>query len=412
MDDFYFENELKNRIRQDYYTSLQKEFQNSLDRIKKGAIENLKGRVYTLSSIVDIYIEDVYGENGSSHYDEEYEKFQDAFSEKNIIQFAENYVFSDEEITYIMLCISKNPFAGEKYITDVLLRAKMLDFFGKDCLARLIHQHPDLFQRYHVDINRYLQSISDKPFGEELSQKFEDAINNTTDYYFNQRINCGGYALKVDSCVFPHYKNFSQAVTRVLEEFPFTRLLGDTKLGDDEYLVIYRADNNGKEGHHFIRVDDDGVVREKDGAKPIQIFESWSQSLDTENTSEAIFAVKKEHQMFDLQNHFYDIRLYDFTERVEMAFTQRTNTFDYHGHKFQLKKKENNDIIIIDDKGNFIADVFEEDGKCLVDVAKDKQEYVENTNAKFKPIIKNGVLINYEIITGRKAVQKDDDIQR
>lgn len=404
MNDFYFENELRNKVKQNYLDSLQNTFEDSIKRIINGEFVNPEKSFYEI--ILDVYVQDKYGSNANSHYDEEYEKFQSAFSKESIIEFAKNYNFSEEEITYIKLCISKSRFDSTKYIMEVLLRAKAIEFFGMDCLTRLKDNHLDLLKRYQINMPKYIQLLSNQPFGENLNQHFEQTIEKNTEYYFDERINCGGYALKIDKCVFPYYKNFAQAVTRILEEFPFTRLLGNTTLADNEYLVIYRASNNNKIGHHFIRVDDDGVVREKDGAKSPKVFESWDQSLDSDSYDEAIFAVKKYHQMFDVENHFSNIKTYDFTERVEMAFSERTNKFHYHGHTFQLKKTSNNDIIIVDDQGNFIADVFEENGKCLVDVAEEKKDFVENTHTKFKPEIRNGKLINYEAITGRKVIQE------
>ena len=85
---------------------------------------------------------------------------------------------------------------------------------------------------------------------------------------FNQRINCGGYALEIDMCLFPNGLKFANYVSGILDTFSYVRLLGDKPLQDDEYLVLYRyydyKENGGNNlGHHFIKVNDDGLVVEK-----------------------------------------------------------------------------------------------------------------------------------------------------
>ena len=408
MDDFYFENELKKREKEENENSIQGDFDSILSKIQSGKITDIVDKIHELESILDIYIEAKYGEKSSEYYDKEDKRFQEAFSDESIAELARNYEFSEDEITYVKLAALNDRSSAYQSMLEVLLRTKMLDFFGKECLMNLVDNYSKFFEVYKINISLYKQKLSDKPFGENLEQEYEEKIEKAAERDFNFRINCGGYALKIDRCVFPGGKmNFSESVTRILEEFPFTRLLGDTKLGDDEYLVIYRANNERIAGHHFIRVDDDGVVREKDAAGPVRIFEFWAENLNSEDTGEAIFAVKKEHQMFDVEEFGKNVKIYDFPKRVDMAIKGRINEFDYHGHNFRLKKSEDGDILVIDEKGKFVAYVIAEDEyePCLVEVDEKKSQYVENTSAKVKPIIKNGILVNYQEIAGREPMR-------
>lgn len=74
-------------------------------------------------------------------------------------------------------------------------------------------------------------------FEKELREKLQREGGD-----FNRIINCGGYALKIDTCVFPGECDFDTKVSSILELFSFVRLLGDTKLQEDEYLVLFRAE--------------------------------------------------------------------------------------------------------------------------------------------------------------------------
>lgn len=162
--------------------------------------------------------------------------------------------------------------------------------------------------------------LSDTPFGEDTKSKLEQEIQVRANEAFNMKINCGGYALRVDGWVNPSFnENFDKTISGILETFPFVRLIGDSKLGDDEYLVIYRAPKEKNTGHHFIRVDDDGVVREKDGRFEPQVFEDWDKT-EEDKMAKAIFAVKKDHKMFDYKPGDYIIKKgLDFEETIQKA---------------------------------------------------------------------------------------------
>lgn len=252
--------------------------------------------------------------------------------------------------------------------------------------------------------------MDDLYFETELKNRIKKQLENSSrhtiknledeiDYWFNDKINCGGYALKIDNCYWPTYQeSFASSVSSLLDKFDFVRLLGDTKLSDDEYIVIYRAPKGKNTGHHFIRIDSDGTVREKDANGNPRLFESWG-NLEGSEIEEAIFAVKKEHKMFDYgscdinhNNHGLD-----FESTVNKAYTERKNLFDYHNHSFQFKRdSQTGMIVIINDENQIVANVFAIDDKILIEVIEDYHQYIENYSGNIKPQIESGILKNIE----------------
>lgn len=237
-------------------------------------------------------------------------------------------------------------------------------------------------------------------------------LEDEIDYWFNDKINCGGYALKIDNCYWPTYQeNFASSVSSLLDKFDFVRLLGDTKLSDDEYIVIYRAPKGKNIGHHFIRIDSDGIVREKDANGTPRLFENWG-NLEGSEIQEAIFAVKKEHKMFDYGS--YDINYnnhgLDFENTVHRAYLERKNSFNYHNHSFYFKRDSQTGIIvIINDENQIVANVFAEGDQILLEVIKDYYQYIENYFGKIKPQIENGILKN--IAEFKKVAKSSNEMQ-
>ena len=76
---------------------------------------------------------------------------------------------------------------------------------------------------YQKSYDDYCQMIEDLKV---VPKPFENFIEEV----FNQRINCGGYALEIDSCIFLQGLSFDRAVSSLLEQLPFIRLLGNTEL--------------------------------------------------------------------------------------------------------------------------------------------------------------------------------------
>lgn len=254
----------------------------------------------------------------------------------------------------------------------------------------------------------YLQLFSENPYGEALQEKYDEEFSNEVDILFNHRINCGGYSLKIDTEVYPfYYKDFSKCVSAILDEFPFVRLLGEEKLHDDEYLVLYRS-NKENTGHHFVRVDDDGVVREKDGIDKPQVFESWGSLEDCE---QAVFAVKKEHQMFDydlLEVNRRNREVFNFEEAIINSINNKSNTFSYHGHEYSFKKLSDDEILVVSNN-SVVANIITDGKEYLVDVVNEKKDYVENFSGTVIPIIESGHLINRDEFLEQKEHREAEE---
>lgn len=221
----------------------------------------------------------------------------------------------------------------------------------------------------------------------EIQEAFNERIAQEVELLFNQAINCGGYALKIDTCIFPGDCDFDTKVSSILEIFPFVRLLGNTELEAEEYLVLYRAEGGG---HHFIRIEEDGTVVEKEGAQKPQNFRGWGI---LENAPEAVFAVKKEHDMdyFSKMKHIGipTKTAMNFEQTIWQAMQNRNNTFTYHGHDYILKKSDDETVYICSDD-EIIAEMLTNGEDYDIEIREGKQAYVSNTQPKKPIIIKDG----------------------
>ena len=349
------------------------------------------------------------------------DEFENLLTDENLSEMYERTNFTEQELLYIKYvkltheCRNyKNFNIGEKYaIIDILLRKIILQEFEQQDIEQIVKiMEEQLTQgdaKMQPTCKHFLELLSDKPYGEHLSQDFEQEIEKLVDRYFNDRINCGGYALKIDRCIFPlgRKKSFSQSVSTILDNYSFVQLLGDRKLADDEYLVIYRA-NKENTGHHFIRVDDDGIVREKDGNRSPKIFNGWSENL--ENCQEAIFAVKKEHQMFNYDELKHKKEGLNFNDTIIQAIENKRNNFSYHGHEFSLKKSSNEEVYVTSN-GSIVANILTDGEEHLIEIAEGKEKYVENFSGSITPIIENGHLVNRSQFISQKNFDNNDERQ-
>ena len=111
---------------------------------------------------------------------------------------------------------------------------------------------------------------------------------------FNMEINCGGFALEVDTAIFPKSGNLEDAVDNILKTFPFVRLYDwGEELNKDEYLVLYRH-LRGEAGHHFVKYED-GKFMDKCGSEPVREFSDWPDCYIGE--PQVMFAVNRNHDM-------------------------------------------------------------------------------------------------------------------
>ncbi len=273
------------------------------------------------------------------------------------------------------------------------------------------------------DRNHYLErlkSAKESNNYDELSileyyeSMYEDVTKRTIQG-FNQQINCGGWALEIDMCLYPTTQKFDNYVSGILNTFDFVRLLGDEPLHEDEYLVLYRFfeynDNNGRNhGHHFIKINRDGLVDEKCGGDTPRVFSEWDEGFN--DSPEAVFAVKKDHDyLFDISFSEYSklsksiSQGLDFDETAANAIRTKNNSFGYHCRNYRLKKSSDGQVFILNPEGEIIADVLIDGDEVVSVVRAGKEEYVENLEP-VKPIIKNGKLVNFKAFEQIKAEEE------
>lgn len=267
-----------------------------------------------------------------------------------------------------------------------------------------------LKQKNDIESSRYSElSYLNKIFPLKVTQnQYESELSKVAKNQVQRQINCGGYALEIDNCVFPFgYKDINKDVSCILNNFPFVRLLGNTKLKEDEYLVLYRATSNGF-AHHFIKVEDDCNITEKNGSDPVKKFRNWPESM---NTPMVVFAVKKNHQNFDY--HLSDIKVYkdkdlNFEESVEKALKYKQNLFSYRGNDYTLKKDKNGGIVIVSNE-KYIGNALY-DGKDLdIEIDKDMLNKINKLSPLKKLNILDGKLLNIGDYTNKKEEKSDSD---
>lgn len=328
--------------------------------------------------------------------------FKELLTEKNLFEMYKRIQLTEEDKLYIKYVeLSKQWrghsgfFINKKYaIVDILLRTLIIEQFDEDSLEELKKiMEKEKNPKMKETCKHYLQLLSEDSYEDLLHRKFEKEVSTLVNILFNDTINCGGYSLKIDTTVYPYYyKDFSKCVSAILYKFPFVKLLGEEKLKDDEYLVLYRS-NKENTGHHFVRVDDDGRVTEKEGKEEPQIFAGWR---NLESCQEAIFAVKKEHTMFGYDNfdvNDKNINAFNFEESIINAINNKNNSFEYHGHEYVLKKYSDIEILVVSNK-MIVANVITDGEEYLIETVEEKNDYIENFSGSIKPIIEDGYLLN------------------
>ncbi len=121
----------------------------------------------------------------------------------------------------------------------------------------------------------------------------KEGVKNEFEYDFDFGMNWGGFALEVFACLFLKSKNIEEATANILDQFPFVRVLDEKGLHEDEYRVIYRCNEKG--GHHFVKVEENDIIIEKDGSGPVREFTEWPESL--KEAPEVEFAVNENHDI-------------------------------------------------------------------------------------------------------------------
>lgn len=244
---------------------------------------------------------------------------------------------------------------------------------------------------FDIDIEAYEQ------LKEAVEYYTENKDINGLEYYMKQIQNCGGYALQIPICIFAGCNyTFEEQVLRITELYPFVRLLSDTELKEDEYVVMFRS---GKTGHHFIRIDENGNATDKHECNLPGNFQGWGT---LEHDSEAVFAVVKQEyrseeiknlpqcnrDMFLNEDAYYkieedgykDIRKkkaakpITFSDRLQDAYNNKISSFIYQGKTFYLKINKNDSELI------YICD----DTEILGELCTDGNEFIIELNDKKK----------------------------
>ena len=331
------------------------------------------------------------------------ERFLESVSNESLNNMKKDIQLTEEEERYLIYEGIKEDYDNYRIspILQVLLRRKLIEFLKKYLEIDKANEMLKKESKIPIRQKEYIYELITGGFFKSQEQ-LKERIEKQTELWFNDRINCGGYALELDTCVFNHSNDFEKAVSELLKKVPFIRLLGDKKLADDEYLVIWKVHEGG--GHHFIKVQEDGTVIEKDGCDPIKMFSGWSQSL--EGCPEVVFAVKKEHNMYltEDEDEFKLVTVtgedgQNFEESAQQAIREQSNSFEYHNHLYYFKKDDDGSVYICSE-GRIVADAFIEGEQCLVDILESEKRYVSNTQPLVPLCIKDGKIANGNDITG------------
>ena len=112
-----------------------------------------------------------------------------------------------------------------------------------------------------------------------------------------------------------------------------------------------------------------------------------------ENSPEAVFAVKKEHEMWYFKQEPNIVipskTSMNFEETVFSAIKQQQNSFDYHNHCYVFKKSKNGTVYICSNS-EIVAEMIIDGDEYDIEIKDGKQSYISNTQPKVPIVIKNG----------------------
>lgn len=247
---------------------------------------------------------------------------------------------------------------------------------------------------FDIDIEAYAQ------LKETVEYYNKNKDINGLEHYMEQIQNCGGYALQIPICIFSGCNyTFEEQVLRIIELYPFVRLLSDTELKEEEYVVIFRS---GKTGHHFIRIDEKGKTTDKRECNLPGDFQGWGT---LEHDPEAVFAVVKQEyrseaiknlpqcnkDMFLDEDAYYkieedgykDIRRkkatkpITFKDVLQDAYNNRTSSFTYQGKTFYLKvNKNDSEVIYICDDTEMLGEFCTDGNEFLIELNDKKKNKI------------------------------------
>lgn len=282
-------------------------------------------------------------------------------------------------------------------------------------------------------IKKYIKSLG---FDIDLENKiYKEAIKYCADKddieglinYISKSQNCGGFALEIPICIWPvsNY-SFEEKVLRILELYPFVRLLSNSELKKNEYIVKYRAQNGG---HHFIKINEKGETVEKNESSLPHKFNGWG---NLESSPEAVFAVIKQEyrdeKMKELpqcnRDMFLDMDAYEYIEdgytsiktkkagkvdtfegKLIDAYNKGDFSFLYNDKIYYLKPKMYDENLIYILNENEIYGTVCTDGETTIVELKDEKK---NDVFGFKPSSRD--LVNSKKIVNQKSDDLDIEI--
>lgn len=374
-----FEEKFKNKIREKIIKQIEENFKICWDNFDKLGEEYLKDILQDIlreiRSFINFYNEKISDKSKQIH-------FEDDITLDSIMELKRKVTVSEEEKEYIEYENETDPYRRkyEDAIIEVLIKRILLEKTNILDLKSVEELGEEVSGNRFGERYLHIKSLISGELFEKSKDEFLKMVSDKVEENFNFSINCGGYALEVDTCIFPlenDGNNFERSVSSILELFPFVRLVEDREVGEDEYLVLFRASKNG---HHFIKQVDDGTFVEKEGGNPPKKFEGWSETF--EDSPVAVFAVKKEHDMeyFDkYKSVIIPIKSSkDFEQTVIQALQDKQNTFEYHNHKYQFKKS-NEGIIYICSGEKIVAQVLIDEKDYDIEIEEEYRGYISNT---------------------------------
>ena len=298
-------------------------------------------------------------------------------------EILETIEFTKEEEEYLAYNKYKsyNGLGNTNALLSILIRRELIKIYGDGSIEKTIEGLQN--ENYNEAVK--LIQMQGWQGRKQLEKEVQDNVNSL----FNMRINCAGYALKLDTCVFgtshsqkSNEEVLEQNVTELLETFPFIRLLGDSELKEDEYLVEYRA--NSKTGHHFVRIED-GIIRDKNESNSPRIIkdpsneeEIWGRHL--KDSPSAIFAVNNNHDIHSKKQSYMLLKGKNFEETALNSIEQGEAGFTYHNHDYTITANEQGDSYIYSD-GDVVATILKDEEETVVVIDDEKREYISNTKS-------------------------------
>lgn len=201
-----------------------------------------------LQDVVYVHIEKVCNEKGI-----EMEDVTSKTINKQLREALRAMPYTEAEVNHIYCA---KDYRGEKPYLDIATKRFLLSLYGaKDIseLTKMLEKDKAEWE-YNKDVYNRVIRIVNKKF--ETKEDVVACINKEVEALFTREFNCGGFALEIYDWVLCEDRDRDVEVSKVLVN-PSVRLLGDTQLQDDEYLVVLDTAS-----YHFIK-NKDGKFWEK-----------------------------------------------------------------------------------------------------------------------------------------------------